>query len=71
MSIDATKPVFRVSDKIIPNQPSQPHRLDRIVKYRLDKFKCDTIQFVNSKGADQTVGCASWSVHLLFADCRH
>ena len=68
MSIDATKPVFRVSDKIIPNQPSQPHRLDRIVKSRLDKFKCDTIQFVNSKGADQT----AWMRKLVcaFVVCR-
>ena len=36
------------------NQPSQPQRLDRIVKSGLELVYYDTIQFVNSKGADQT-----------------
>ena len=52
MSIDATKPVFRVSDKIIPKPAFSA--TETLVKSRLEKFKCDTIQFVNSKGADQT-----------------
>ena len=50
MSIDATKPVLRASDEII----QKPAFSDRIVKSRLEQVKYDSVQFVNSKDADQT-----------------
>ena len=70
MSIDATKPVFRDSDKIIPKkQPSQPQRLDRNSEVSL-VASLNTILF-NVRIAKALIrlrGCASWSATLLFAD---
>ena len=73
MSIDATKPVFRVSDKIIKKQHSQPQRLDKNseVLVAWSKFKYDTNQFENSKGADQTARMRKLVYVLLFADPSH
>ena len=70
MSIDATKPVFRVSDKIIPKkQHSQPQRLDRNSEVSLGA-SLNTILFNLriAKALNRLRGCASWSVPLLFAD---
>ena len=65
MSIDATKPVFGVSE----NQPSQPQRLDRNSEISLGA-SLNTILFnvLIAKALIRLCGCASWSVALLFAD---
>ena len=71
MSIDATKPVFRVSDKIIPKTSILSHceSLDRNSEVSLGA-SLNTILF-NLRIAKALIRlrrCASWSVPLLFAD---